>query len=173
MIDASLYETASIFLFIFFILKFIGSIGFEYEVNLITILFGIFQLLIMPMVVYRLYNTKSNVIALFYNMSISEEVYYSYIIPALLMMIVGMLLPFFRNTTKTAVVKKAMTNCRQYLKGKSNIGVIMMIIGLSTGVLEPFISSELRYIATCLVNYCLLGYFMFYSLKLSRRNFIS
>jgi len=159
MIDASLYEAASIFLFIFFILKFIGSIGFEYEVNLITILFGIFQLLIMPMVVYRLYNTKSNVIALFYNMSVSEEVYYSYIIPALLMMIVGMLLPLFRNTTKTAVVKKAMTNCRQYLKGKSNIGIIMMIIGLSTGVLEPFISSELRYIAYLLSKLLFVGIF--------------
>jgi hypothetical protein len=82
-IDATTYEVVSIFLFSYFILTFLHSIGKDYNINQITILFAIFQLLIMPIIVYRVYNDDKLVAALFYNMQTPEEQYFGYILPAI------------------------------------------------------------------------------------------
>ena len=64
-LEGTVYEFISIFLLTYYLFVFVDSIGDKYNINQITILFGIFQLLIMPMVVYRLYNEDKTVIALF------------------------------------------------------------------------------------------------------------
>jgi hypothetical protein len=158
-IDANIYESISVFLFSYFLFTFIDSIGYDYNVNMITILFGIFQLLIMPMIVYRIYNNDSDAIALFYNMSVEEETYYSFVVPGLLLMICGMQIPLIRSSTKKSFFNNSILECKKYLKGKSNIGIVMMIIGLSTGIIEPFIASELSYIAYLLSKLLFIGIF--------------
>lgn len=158
-IDATLYETISLFLFSYFFLNFIDSICNDYNVNMITILFGIFQLLIMPMIVYRIYNNDADAIALFYNMSVDEEAYYSFVIPGILLMIIGMQLPLIRVRAKQIFFNNSISECKNYLKGKSNIGIVMMAVGLSTGVIEPFVPSELSYIAYLLSKLLFVGIF--------------
>jgi len=158
-IDANIYESISIYLFSYFLLNFVDSIGYDYNVNMITILFGIFQLLIMPMIVYRMYNNDSDAIALFYNMSVEQDAYYSFVIPGLLLMIIGMQMPLIRAATKKSFFNNSIIECKKYLKGKSNIGIVMMAIGLSSGVIEPFISAELSYIAYLLSKLLFVGIF--------------
>jgi hypothetical protein len=145
-IDGSIYEFISVFLMTYYLLRFVDSIGTKYNINQITILFGIFQLLIMPMVVYRLYNENKTTIALFYNMSVEETQYYEFMIPAILLMILGIEIPLIRNQRKEIILQNAIPNVKKYLQGKSIMGIVLMAIGLSTGILEPFIGSEFRYI---------------------------
>ncbi len=159
MIDAAYYEFISVFLLSYFLLSFLDGIGKNYNINQITILFAILQLLIMPMIVYRVYNEDRLVIAFIYNMNTPEEEYFGFVLPAILLMIAGMELPLFKNTVKTQKIKQSISDCRNYLKGKSNIGIILMIVGLSTGILEPYIGSELKYVAYLLSKLLFVGIF--------------
>jgi len=158
-IDATTYEVVSIFLFSYFILTFLHSIGKDYNINQITILFAIFQLLIMPIIVYRVYNDDKLVAALFYNMQTPEEQYFGYILPAIILMIFGIQIPLFRYGSKSLQIKKSISNCRIFLKGKSNIGIIMMVIGLSTGILEPFMPTALKYVVYLFSKLLFVGIF--------------
>jgi hypothetical protein len=158
-LDAAYYEVISVYLTSYFLLSFLDGIGKNYNINHITILFAILQLLIMPMVVYRVYNDDRLVIAFIYNMNTPEEEYFGFILPAIILMIMGMEMPIIKNATKSLKIKQSISDCRNYLKGKSNIGITMMIIGLSTGIIEPFVASELKYIAYLFSKLLFVGIF--------------
>jgi len=96
-IEGKSYEFISIIIFLFYFLSFIDSIGKTINFLQIPILFSLLQLLIMPIIVYRVYNADNEVIAFFYNMGITEEVYFGFMIPAIMMLIVGMEIPIIRK----------------------------------------------------------------------------
>lgn len=147
LLDAHVYETISIFLATYFLLHFIDTIGKSYTVLDVPILMGIFQLLIMPMIVYRVYNNEYFVQDLYYDMSVPEVTYYSFMVPALLCMIIGMKLPLFGGQAATRRIQEAVAASKIYLLGKSNLGVLLMVIGFASGILEGFVPGELRYVA--------------------------
>ncbi|HMP85654.1 MAG TPA: hypothetical protein PKE63_00155 [Lacibacter sp.] len=146
-IDARTYEVISLFLASYFLLNFIDSIGKTYNVLDIPVLLGLFQLLLMPMVVYRVYNNEYFVQDLYYDMSVSEEMYYSFMLPAILMMIAGMKLQLKRGNWQTNSIQRALQSSKEYLKGRSNLGMLLMIVGFVSGFLEIFIPGELKYVA--------------------------
>lgn len=147
LINAHVYETVSIFLATFYLLYFIDAIGKSYTVVDVPILMGIFQLLIMPMIVYRVYNNEYFVQDLYYDMSVPEETYYSFMVPALICMIIGMKLPLLSGQAATRRIQEAVAASKTYLLGKSNLGVLLMIVGFVSGILEVFIPGELKYVA--------------------------
>ncbi len=167
-LDASLYETVSILLASYYLLSFVDSIGKSYNVLDIPILMGIFQLLIMPMVVYRVYNNEYFVQDLYYDMSVSEETYYSFMLPGILLMILGMKMPLSRLQNSTASIQHALRSSREYLLGKSNLGVLLMAIGFASGFLEILIPGELRYVAYLFGKLLFVG--LFYILYSDIRN---
>lgn len=139
-------ELASIALFTFFLIDFIDSIGKSYNIMDIPILLAIFQCLLMPALVYHVYNDDYFVRALKYDMSVSADVYYGFMFPAIVLMIIGMKLPsmFQRSYAKRFTV--AILIVKQYLKGKGNLGVLLIIIGFVTTLMKSFISGQLAYI---------------------------
>lgn len=113
----------------------------------------------MPMVVYEVYNEETTTIALFYNMSVSRDQYFGFMLPAILLMIAAIEIPLMRNSIRKTTYVDIIEANRQYLTGKSNIGVTLMAIGLSTGILEPFLPSEAKYIAYLFSKLLFVGIF--------------
>ncbi len=87
--DMMIEETLSIGLFIYFLLDFIDSIGRSYRIMDIPILLALFQCMLMPAVVYHVYNDDQMVISLKYDMSVTAEVYYGFMFPSIIAFILG------------------------------------------------------------------------------------
>ncbi len=140
-------ELLSIGLFVYFLLDFIDSIGKNYNILDIPILLALFQCLLMPIVVFHVYNDDALVIALKYDMGVSAERYYGFMFPAVVAMIIGMKLPPLLQFSYQQKFLYAIHAVRTYLVGKGNIGVLLIIIGFVTTIMKSFITGQLQYIA--------------------------
>jgi hypothetical protein len=101
-------------------------------------------------------------IAYGYNMQISQSIYFGFIIPALIAMYAGILIPF-KNVNKNRIkTKDIIKACRVYLFNKSSIGILLMIIGLLSGILEPFVPTEGKYILYLFSKLLYIGIFYIY-----------
>lgn len=170
LLDTHMYETISVFLATFFLLNFIDSVGRSYNVLDIPILLGIFQLLIMPMIVYRVYNNEYFVQDLYYDMSVPEETYYGFMVPAVVCMIIGMKLPLMPSDKITQNIQWAIAASKQYLKGKSNLGVLLMLIGFVSGIVEVFVPGELKYVAYLFGKVLFVGVFYILFSEIKNKN---
>ncbi|MBS4065371.1 MAG: hypothetical protein KGZ74_12465 [Chitinophagaceae bacterium] len=139
-------ELAAIGMFTFFLIDFIDSIGKSYNIMDIPILLAIFQCLLMPAVVYHVYNDDYLVRALRYDMTVTADVYYGFMFPAILMMIIGMKLPTIFKRSYAQRFKIAVAIVKNYLKGKGNLGVLLIIIGFVTTLMKNFITGQLAYV---------------------------
>jgi hypothetical protein len=139
-------ELAAIGMFTYFLIDFIDSIGKSYNIMDIPILLAIFQCLLMPAVVYHLYNNDYFVRALKYDMSVSADVSYGFMFPAIVMMIIGMKLPSIFQRSYAQRFKTAVAIVKQYLKGKGNLGVLLIVIGFVTTLMKSFVTGQLQYI---------------------------
>lgn len=146
LLETSFYETIAVFLSTYFILGFIESIGKTYNILDIPILFAVFQCLIMPMVIYREFNDDYFAIALKYDMSVPQEQYYGFMVPAIAFMIFGMKLPLARLMHQKENLPLLLNNAKTYLQGKGSVGLLLIIIGLVAGFLQVFAPGELGYI---------------------------
>lgn len=140
-------ELISIGLFVFFLLNFIDSIGKSYSMLDIPILLALFQCLLMPIIVYHIYNFDVVVIALKYDMGVTAEVYYSFMLPAVIAFILGVKLPDLFQRSASIKYTKAIAESKKYLTGRGNIGILLIIIGFVSGIMQVFIPGELRYVA--------------------------
>lgn len=140
-------EILSIGLFIYFLLDFIDSIGKNYNILDIPILLALFQCMLMPIVVFHVYNDDALVIALKYDMTVSADVYYGFMFPAIVAMIIGMKLPPLLQFSYQQKFLRAVDSVRHYLVGKGNLGVLLIIIGFVTTIMKSFITGQLQYIA--------------------------
>ncbi len=145
--DLLLPELISIGLFVYFLLNFIDSIGKSFNLLDITILLALFQCLLMPVIVYHVYNYDALVVALKYDMGVSAEVYYSFMLPAVIALILGIKLPELFQRSSQLKFAIAIAASKKYLTGKGNIGILLMIIGFVSGLMQIFIPGELKYIA--------------------------
>ncbi|MEJ8816947.1 hypothetical protein [Lacibacter sp. H407] len=140
-------EILSIGIFVYFLLDFIDSIGKNYNILDIPILLALFQCLLMPIVVFHVYNDDALVIALKYDMGVSAETYYSFMFPAVVAMAIGMKLPPLLQPSYQQKFLHAVVTVRKHLEGKGNLGVLLILIGFVTTIMKSFISGQLQYIA--------------------------
>ncbi len=140
-------EILSIILFVYFVLDFIDSIGKNYNILDIPILLALFQCMLMPAVIYHVYNDNQLVIALNYNMGVTAETYYGFMFPSIVAMIIGMKLPPLFQASYQKRFLVAIDTVKKYLVGKGNIGVLLISIGVVSTVMKSFIGGQLQYIA--------------------------
>ena len=140
-------EILSIILFVYFVLDFIDSIGTNYNILDIPILLALFQCILMPAVIYHVYNNDDLVIALNYNMGVSAETYYGFMFPAIVAMIIGMKLPPLFQASYQKRFLLAIDRVKQYLLGRDSIGVLLISIGVVSTIMKSFIGGQFEYIA--------------------------
>lgn len=139
-------EMIGIGLFVYVLLDFIDSIGRTYNILDIPILLALFQYVLMPAVVYHNFNDDPLVIALKYDMTVSADVYYGYMLPAIIAMTVGMKLPPIFMPSFEQRFQRAVFNVRAYLKGRGNLGVLLMLIGFVPNIFRDFVTGQIQYI---------------------------
>jgi hypothetical protein len=139
-------ELASIGMFTYFVIDFVESIGKSYNIMDIPILLAIFQCLLMPAVVYHVYNDDYFVNALKYDMSVSADVYYGFMFPAVVTMTVGMKIPEIFQRSYAQRFKRSLAAIKDYLKGKGNLGVLLSIIGFVATIMKAFVGGQLQYL---------------------------
>ena len=140
-------EILSIGLFVYFLLDFIDSIGKSYNILDIPILLALFQCMLMPMVVYHVYNDDALIIALRYDMGVSAKTYYGFMFPAIVAMIIGMKFPPLFQGSYQQKFLLAIPSVKHYLVGKGNLGVLLIIIGAVTTVMRAFVGGPLAYVS--------------------------
>lgn len=140
-------EVLSIGLFVYFLLNFIDSIGKNYNILDIPILLALFQCMLMPIVVYHIYNDDTLVMALKYDMGVTAERYYGFMFPAIVMMIIGMKLPPLFQFSYQQKFLQAIQAVKFYLVGKGNMGVLLIGIGVVANIMRDFIGGSMQYIA--------------------------
>jgi len=93
---------------------------------------------------------------------IEEERYFSFMVPAMIMMIIGMEIPLIRKSRENYLISNSILDISNYLKGKSNLGIILMIVGLSSGIFSPFLSFDFYYVAYLFSKLLFVGIFYVY-----------
>ncbi|RXK59443.1 hypothetical protein ESA94_15020 [Lacibacter luteus] len=139
-------ELAGIGLFIFFLLNFINDIGKSYNPLDILILIALLQCMLMPIVVFHVYNDNALIIALKYDMSVSADRYYGFMFPAILALIAGIKLPGLLQRSYQERIYQTIQRAKQHLQGKGNIGLLFIIVGFVAGFLTIFVPGDLGYV---------------------------
>jgi hypothetical protein len=161
------YESISICLFIFFLLAFVNDIGKKLVILDVLILSALLICLLMPIVGYHFFN-HNNRLARTWNfyMKVPSDEYYSYMLPALIAMIIGIKLPLFFKKQTFKFQEQYMINVKAYLANSKWQGLIMVTIGLIASVLNNYVPASLsivffmlRYLMFVGVFYCLYSSF--------------
>jgi hypothetical protein len=163
-------EVLGIGMFTYYLLNFIDSIGKSYNPLDIPILLALFQCMVMPTIVYSVYNDQAVVIALKYDMSVTAETYFGFMFPAILLFIFGIKLPQLTISNYQQKFFSAVYNTKQYLAGKGNMGILLMIIGVVVGFMQVFIPGDLRYVAYLFSKLLYVGVLYVYFSDLKSRN---
>jgi hypothetical protein len=163
-------EVLGIGLFTYYLLNFIDSIGKSYNPLDIPILLALFQCMVMPTIVYSVYNDQEIVIALKYDMGISAETYFGFMFPAIVLFIFGIRLPQLTISNYQQKFFNAVYQTKLYLAGKGNMGILLMIVGTATGFMQVFIPGELKYVAYLFSKLLYVGVLYVYFSDLKNRN---
>lgn len=139
-------ELTAIGLFVYFLLNFIDSIGKSYNPLDVLILITLFQCMMMPIIVFHVYNDDIGIKALRYDMSVSADRYYGFIFPAILAMIIGIKLPGLLQRSYQQQIFQTIQRAKQHLQGKGNVGLLFIIIGFVSGIMSFFVPGDLYYI---------------------------
>src|SRR5450755_4073530 len=93
--ELDIWQSLSCGLMLYFLLEFIDNLGNKIVIMDLAILLGILTCLIMPIFFYHMFS-KENHLARLWNkyMPIPSNIYYSYALPAIMMMALGLRFPF-------------------------------------------------------------------------------
>jgi len=142
--DLETVEIISFCLFFYFLFDFLENLGKKIVILDLPVIMAAFTCLVMPVLFYHFY-TKENPLAHLWvkYMPISSEDYFSFMIPAVLALAIGVRLPL----SKLQVNKNPTTymiNVRKILHNKPNLGLILIGIGVTSGLLDFLSPSSLR-----------------------------
>ncbi len=134
-------EALSISFTVYFFLEFLYNLGKKIVIMDLAVMMALFTCLIMPAVFYHEY-TRDNPLARVWvkYMPIPTDEYFSFALPAILAMILGLRLQFKKlRINKNPVVY--LDNIKKYLSDKPTLGLKLIAIGLASGFLD-FLSPD-------------------------------
>jgi hypothetical protein len=142
--EFNFWEALSCGLMAYFLLEFIDNLGNKIVIMDLAILLAIMTCLLMPIPFYHYYTKENHLSRLWAKyMPIPSETYYSYVLPAVLAMAIGLRIPFKKlrvNPNPTIYLE----NVKSYLKNKPNLGLILIAIGIFSGLLDFLSPANLK-----------------------------
>jgi hypothetical protein len=125
-----------VFLFVFFFLEFLLDLGERIVILDLAIVLAIFTCLIMPAIFYHEYTRENHLARLWLKyMPISSDEYFSFAAPAIFMMILGFRVPLGKlqiNKNPGVYIE----NVKRYLADKPRLGLILIGVGVTSGLLD-------------------------------------
>jgi len=134
--DVSILESLCIAFFVFTFLELLYDLGNRVVIMDFAVQAAIFTCLIMPIIFYRVYTPENHLAKIWVKyMPIDSDYYFSFAFPAVVAMYIGLRLPLMKlHLDKNPGVY--MQNMQKYLVDKSNIGLILIGVGLGSGLLD-------------------------------------
>ncbi len=155
----STWENLSVSLFVFFLLNFLLDLGNGIVILDLTILLAFVNCLIMPVIFYHVY-TKENPLAFLWGkyMPISSDDYFSFALPAVVMLILGLKLPLGKSKiNKNPAVY--IENVKAYLAHNPKLGLYLVATGGVAGMLNFLVPSALKEIFFLMAHLVFVGVF--------------
>jgi hypothetical protein len=135
------WQSGSLAMMLYFLLEFVDNLGNKIVILDLAILLAILTCLVMPIFFYHMFSKENPLSRLWRKyMPIDSNTYYTFALPAVLMMAAGLRFPF-KKLKVNPNPKIYLDNVKTYLKKKSNIGMILIGIGLASGFLD-FLSPD-------------------------------
>jgi len=115
-------------IFIYFCVKFFNELGTKLEIRDLMIIIALLQWVVGPVLSYSYFNDDP-----LYKMSVSEDEYMSYVVPASVLFIAGLYLPIYR---KIANEDEKLNQIREIMKYEPNLDLILIGIGVVANLFE-------------------------------------
>jgi hypothetical protein len=145
------WESLACSLMLYFLLEFLDNLGNKVIIMDLAILMAILTCLFMPMVFYHTFTKENHLARLWVKyMPIPSDTYFSFALPAIMMMILGLRIPL-RKLHINTYPKIYLDNAKEYLKGKTNLGLTLIVVGVISGLfdfLSPDSLKQVFYFAT-------------------------
>jgi len=137
-------ENVSVCLFVYFLFDFLEMLGKKIVILELTNIMAALTCLLMPVIFYHEY-TKENYLARLWvkYMPVSSDDYFSFMIPAVIALAIGLRLPLF----KSKVIKNPavyLENVKQILINKPFVGLTLIATGLVSGLLDFLSPASLK-----------------------------
>jgi len=142
--DLTILESVSISIFVYAFLELIYDLGKRVVILDFAVQAAIFTCLVMPVVFYHVYTRENHMARLWLKyMPISSDEYFTFALPAVLAMAIGIRLPL-KNLRFNERPGIYMQKVRDYLFDKPNLGLYLIAIGLASGLLDFLAPDSLK-----------------------------
>jgi hypothetical protein len=153
------WEAFSIGLFIFFFLDFLNNLGKKMVIFDLTILLAILTCLVMPTIFYHVYTRQNHLAKVWIKyMFMPSDEYFSFAFPAICMMILGFRLPLHKKNLNTEPLTY-LHRAKEALKSKPDLGLILIGVGLVSGLFTKFVPGSLTQFFVFLARLIYVGVF--------------
>ena len=130
------YESIACVMMLYFLLEFIYNLGKKVIIMDLAVLMAVLTCIFMPVIFYHIYTKENHLARLWVKyMPVDSDRYFSFVIPAVLMMVLGLRLPL-KNLKINIAPKIYIDNVKAYLERKSNVGLVLIAIGVLSGFLD-------------------------------------
>jgi hypothetical protein len=157
--DLTSWENAAVCLFVYFLLNFLNNLGNRVAILDLTIIMGCVTCLLLPVIFYHVY-TKENMLARMWlkYMPISSDDYFSFAVPGIVAIALGIRMPLMKlKYRKTPGVY--LEKVKVYLTHNPRLGLILMAIGVISGLLDFLAPASLREIFFLMAHLIFVGVF--------------
>ena len=144
------YIPLSIILFVVTVLMLLDRLGKGIVLRELIAAHSLFVCVFMPVIGYLIYN-KNNLLARVWvkSMPISEEQYFSYALPAMCLFILALCWPVTgKASDQGKEMGETLNRARRILNERPKIGFYIMIIGLVTFLVSPYLPAALQFVGT-------------------------
>jgi hypothetical protein len=164
------YEALSLFLTTYCFIEFIDSIGNKFNIVELVIPYTTISCLAMPVLAYHVFNEENELAALWVTfMPVSSPVYFSFVLPAVFLFILGIKFPFKLPYNDYQFYIK---NAKVYLFSKGSLSILFLLLGVICTYLVKITPTVIQNIVQ---NFAYLTYVgMFYAIysNFKRKNLV-
>lgn len=138
--------------FVYIALRFFNNVSTTIDIRDLVLLIPIIQWIIGPWLSYK-FSTDE----VFYYMSVPEEQYMTFVVPAVLAFIIGIYLKINRSNPN---MKEALFQIESVVKVNKNIDLLFIIVGIVANILNPHMPSSLIFFTFLFGNLQYVGLFL-------------
>ncbi len=129
---------------IYFFLEFLNDLGSRIVILDLSINLAIFTCLVMPVIFYHEYGYDHFLARLWLKyMPISSDAYFTFALPAVLLMILGIRFPLGKLSIKKHP-EIYIENTKRYLATRPNLGLYLIAVGVTSGLLDFLSPTSLK-----------------------------
>jgi hypothetical protein len=152
--DISLYSFFAFIISAYQFMLLFYSIGFILPVRYLAGSLMCVQMLVGPALAY---NGLDEYQLGYLKMQVDESIYFSYVIPATILFLIGLRIKFNQNVSDEFI---NINQLKEYVKNNQQTMYIFIVIGFVSSLISPFFSTEIGFVFTLLGSFKFVGLFM-------------